>query len=181
MGPIARIGTGIEDEIIAIVLEKHAMEEVAIQALEGGQLKSRSFLVVLGALAVAAASPTPPAGSEKDIVALEKEWAECFVTGNPAAAREFIADDFTAVSSKAERYGKAEAIRQIVDSKGKYKSLDVRDVRVRFYGDAAVAQGTDVWEMSDGKRGSAVWTDTWVRTRTRGRWLIVAAQDTTPQ
>ena len=138
-------------------------------------LSSVLVAAVLGIAVVSARTPSPP---EKDIAALEKKWAECFVTGNPDAARKFIGDDFVGITSKAARYGKTEAIEEIVDSKGKYRSLVPRDITVRVYGDAAVSQGTDDWEMADGShtRGSAVWTDTWIRRN--GRWVIVAAQDT---
>jgi hypothetical protein len=32
------------------------------------------------------------------------------------------------------------------------------------------------WEMADGSKGAALWTDTWIRRN--GKWQIVAAQDT---
>jgi hypothetical protein len=52
----------------------------------------------------------------------------------------------------------------------------VGDVTVHVYGEAAVARGTDTWEMADGSKGAALWTDTWIRRN--GKWQIVAAQDT---
>jgi hypothetical protein len=50
-------------------------------------------------------------------------------------------------------------------------------VKVRFFGDTAVAQGSESWERRTGKPrlGRFVWTDTWVRRN--GHWQIVAAED----
>src|SRR5207249_11030373 len=50
-------------------------------------------------------------------------------------------------------------------------------VKVRFYGDTAIAQGSESWERRTGERGRFVWTDTWIHRN--GRWEIVAAEDLT--
>jgi hypothetical protein len=56
-------------------------------------------------------------------------------------------------------------------------SNHLNEVKLRFYGDTAVAQGSESWERRTGtpKRGSFVWTDTWIRRN--GKWQIVAAED----
>jgi hypothetical protein len=48
-------------------------------------------------------------------------------------------------------------------------------VRVRFYGDTAIAQGDETWERRSSERGRFVWIDTWLRRN--GLWQIVAAED----
>ncbi len=135
--------------------------------------------VLVGMAGVAFASEDPRAAAPAaQIERMEREWAQSFVTGVPGAARDFIADDFVGVSSKGVRYGKAQGLQDIADSKGKYKTFVVSEITVRVYGDAAVSQGADAWEAVDGSKGSSLWTDTWVRTH--GKWRIVAAQDTPP-
>jgi len=136
---------------------------------------------ILAAVVLSLAAIVPgadPAASDPagQITSMERAWADCFVQGVPGAAERFIADDFVGVTSKGVRYEKARAIQDIRDSKGRYRSLVAGDITVRVYGDAAVARGTDSWERTDGAKGSAVWTDTWIRRQ--GRWQIVAAQDT---
>ncbi|HEY1435733.1 MAG TPA: nuclear transport factor 2 family protein [Thermoanaerobaculia bacterium] len=129
---------------------------------------------------VSFASDKPRAdASALEIERLERAWAECFVTGVPGAARDFIADDFVGVSSKGVPYGKAQGLQDILDSKGQFRSFVVSGVKVRLYGNAAVAQGSDAWEGTDGSKGSSLWTDTWIRTG--DRWQIVAGQDTQPK
>jgi hypothetical protein len=56
-----------------------------------------------------------------------------------------------------------------------FVSNHANDIKVRFYGNTAVAQGSETWERRGGERGRFVWTDTWV-TR-NGKWQIVAAED----
>jgi hypothetical protein len=50
-------------------------------------------------------------------------------------------------------------------------------VKVRFFGNAAVAQGVESWVSRDDepRHGRFVWTDTWIQRN--GRWQIVAAED----
>jgi aminopeptidase C len=48
-------------------------------------------------------------------------------------------------------------------------------VKVRFYGNTAIAQGSESWEKRSGERGRFVWTDTWLLRN--GHWQIVAAED----
>ena len=58
-----------------------------------------------------------------------------------------------------------------------FVSNHANEVKVRFYGDTAVAQGSETWERRTGDplRGRFVWTDTWLR-RNR-KWQIVAVED----
>jgi hypothetical protein len=137
----------------------------------------RIFALLLTCMAAIVAGAEPPAADPSDhITQMEGAWATCFVTGEPGPARDFIADDFVGITSKGARYEKPRALQDIVDSKGKFKSMIVGDVTVRVYGEAAVARGTDTWEMTDGSKGAALWTDTWIHRN--GKWQIVAAQDT---
>jgi len=139
--------------------------------------RSLFALCLMSIISGAAASEKP----EDEVIRLEKKWADCFRSGNPGPAKQFIADDFIGTSSKAIRYSKAGALKDIIESKGKYSSFTTRDVTVRIYGEAAVAQGTDVWETADQskEKGSSIWTDTWVRVQ--GKWLLEAAQDALPE
>jgi hypothetical protein len=58
-----------------------------------------------------------------------------------------------------------------------FLSNHLNEVKVRFYGDTAVAQGSESWVRRTGepRQGRFVWTDTWLRRQ--GRWQIVAAED----
>ena len=58
---------------------------------------------------------------------------------------------------------------------GKVLSNEPDYVRVRFFGDTAVAQERNL-DQDGGRRRKFVWTDTWVKRS--GCWQIVNTQDT---
>ena len=59
---------------------------------------------------------------------------------------------------------------------GKYfSSNELGEVVVRFYGDVAIAQGSESWIRKSGERGRWVWMDTWLKRN--GRWQVEAAED----
>ena len=55
-------------------------------------------------------------------------------------------------------------------------NLGVEDVRIRLFGDTAIAHGRTTYIKPDGQPGAGRYTDTWVREG--GRWLCVAAHVT---
>ena len=54
--------------------------------------------------------------------------------------------------------------------------LEVHDVEVRVFGDAAIVHARTTFSMSDGRLGSGRYTDVWVRHQ--GRWVAAAAHFT---
>jgi hypothetical protein len=56
-----------------------------------------------------------------------------------------------------------------------FVSNHLDQIKIRFFGNTAVAQGSESWERRNGERGRFVWTDTWVLRN--GPWQIVAAED----
>ena len=86
-----------------------------------------------------------------------------------------LADDFLGVDPKGTLYDKAKMIADTRNAPQCFVSNRVNEVKVRFYGDTAIAQGDESWERRTGERGRFAWTDTWIRRN--GRWQIVAAED----
>jgi hypothetical protein len=93
----------------------------------------------------------------------------------PGHSRTILADDFLGVDPKGTLYDKAKMIADTRNAPQYFVSNRLNDVKVRFYGDTAIAQGHETWERRSGERGRFVWTDTWIRRN--GRWQIVAAED----
>jgi len=81
------------------------------------------------------------------------------------------------VDIDGSHYSKAKAIVHY-RSPSVFVSNHLNDVVIRFYGDAAVAQGDESWRKKDGTPGKFVWTDTWMRRA--GQWQVVAAEDLVP-
>jgi ketosteroid isomerase-like protein len=114
--------------------------------------------------------------AEAYIIKSEREWAESVAHGDVSVIERILADDFVGVDPDGKQYGKASMVADTREAPKVFVSNHVNEVKVRFYGDAAVAQGNE-WERRAGspKRGRFVWTDTWIRRN--GKWQIVAAED----
>jgi ketosteroid isomerase-like protein len=115
--------------------------------------------------------------AERFIKESESQWAEAGVKGDTQTIERILADDFVGIAPDGSSYDKAKEISTTQKDKGQMISNHVNEIRVRFFGDTAVAQGSETWEQraGDPKRGRYVWTDTWVRRK--NKWQIVAAED----
>lgn len=105
----------------------------------------------------------------------ESQWAESVATGDVSVIQRILADDFVGVDPQGRHYNKARMISETADAPKYFVSNHLNDVKIRFYGDTAIVQGSESWERKNGERGRFVWTDTWVRRN--GKWQIEAAED----
>lgn len=115
--------------------------------------------------------------TERYILDSERQWAESVATGDTSAIERILADDFIGVDPKGHLYAKQQMIDETRDAPKNFVSNHLNDVKVRFYGNTAIAQGSETWEKHSGERGRFVWTDTWLQRN--GHWQIVAAEDLT--
>ena len=113
--------------------------------------------------------------TERYIRDSERQWAESVATGDTSAIERILADDFIGVDPKGRLYTKRQMIDDTRNAPKYFVSNRLNDVKVRFYGNTAIAQGSETWEKRSGERGRFVWTDTWLQRN--GRWQIVAAED----
>jgi ketosteroid isomerase-like protein len=137
------------------------------------------FLIIATALSMPAQqSTTSNADAERYIRDSESQWAEAVANGDVSVVKRVLADDFIGVDAgDGHLYPKTEAISWIQDHHTEFVFNHVDEVKVRFYGNSAVAQGSESWErrIAEPRRGRFVWTDTWVLQN--GQWRIVAAED----
>jgi Domain of unknown function (DUF4440) len=108
----------------------------------------------------------------------ESDWGESEVSRDASVLERVLSDDFVGVDVDGTHYSKADALQEYRSRPSSYLSNHVNEVEIRFYGQAAVAQGDDSWEKKDGTAGKHVWTDTWVQRD--GKWQLVAAEDLVP-
>jgi ketosteroid isomerase-like protein len=115
--------------------------------------------------------------TERYIIESERQWAESVASGDSGPVERILAVDFVGVDPQGHMYDKAKMISDTHDAPQIFISNRLNEVKVRFYGDTAIAQGNESWERRVGepRRGRFVWTDTWIRRS--GRWQIVAAED----
>lgn len=137
----------------------------------------RTLIACLAALLLCCCKPDEHrrAETERYIIESEREWAESVATGDTTTIERILAEDFVGVDPKGKLYKKAEMIADTREAPKLFVSNHLNEVKVRFYGNTAVAQGHESWERRSGERGRFVWTDTWVRRD--GKWQIVAAED----
>ena len=108
----------------------------------------------------------------------ESDWAESTVTNDDKLLERILADDYVGVEIDGKHVTKGDAIREYRTQRSEFVSNHLNQVEVRFYGDAAVAQGDENWKLRDGTTNKFVWTDTWIRRK--GTWRIVASEDLIP-
>ena len=113
--------------------------------------------------------------TQRYILDSERQWAESVATGDTSAIERILADDFIGVDPKGHLYTKQQMMDETRNAPKYFVSNRLNDVKVRFYGNTAIARGSETWEKRSGERGRFVWTDTWMRRN--GRWQIVAAED----
>ena len=138
------------------------------------------FAGLLALLLVALAWSAQISGAEKAVSDLEYQWAEAQRLGKADVVAPLLADSFTNTDVDGESYGKSRLLSTLKG--GKWDVNGISDVKVKVYGDAAVATGSWKGKGVDGD-GTHIdrterWTDTWVKT-SKGDWQCVASQQTT--
>jgi ketosteroid isomerase-like protein len=133
------------------------------------------FVVVLFLLLGMAPSMKASDKDANTIVALENKWAQAAKTGDAAAVRPMLAETFVTTDVSGHSYSKQELLQTLKGGKWEYNAIS--DVKVRVYGDTAIATGGWAGKGIDGD-GTRVerrerWTDTWVRIA--GKWQCVAS------
>jgi ketosteroid isomerase-like protein len=107
----------------------------------------------------------------------EKQWAEAVASGDSTVVQRILADDFIGVDTKGFQYNKNHEVHNTPEGPKYFKSNRLHDLKIRFYGNMAVAQGDEIWVRYSGQQltGRFVWTDTWLFRK--DKWQIVAAED----
>ena len=141
-----------------------------------------SFLVVAIAsictIWAARAQQSSTADVERYIMESERQWAESVANGDASVVERILADDFLGVDPDGNLYEKAKMVADTREAPKEFISNHLNDVKVRFFGDTAVAQGDESWVRRTGTplRARFVWANTWIL-RTMGKWQIVASED----
>src|SRR5207248_10289626 len=96
-------------------------------------------------------------------------------------AEKYLADDWMGADSNGKWFTKADVLKMLADPKNnKYTSEKISGLKVRVYGDSAVATYTDTYDaMIEGQHRarSVLSTDVWVKNGSD--WKQVSSQGTT--
>jgi hypothetical protein len=132
-------------------------------------------VVLVCAAAVVFAETSTQKEAEAYIKQNEELWAAASAKQDTATVERIVADDFVGVDTQGNFFRKSEELDAVRKNEGGYVEGKVAEVNVRFFGEAAVAQGSETWRKRNGEQGRYVWTDTWIHRD--GKWQIVASED----
>ena len=150
------------------------------------------FLLVVCALAVVAVNGALLAGSSsstsgdmEQIVASERAWAQAPVKGDAVGMARLMSDDYVEIAMETApgtskgswvTTSKAEWVELVRSGREKYKSVDLRNIKVHLHGDVATVTGEYTQTgTNDGKdiSASGFYVDTWVKKN--GNWQVVSS------
>jgi ketosteroid isomerase-like protein len=86
-----------------------------------------------------------------------------------------LSEDFLNSNPDGTLVDRAAFLRQVAPP-CPVSNLDVEDVRIRMFGDAAIIHGRTTYTKPDGRAAAGRYTDVWVRES--GRWVCVAGDVT---
>ena len=121
-------------------------------------MKNKIAIALLCLLALSLAGgpkASAMAGVEDQIKKLEQDWAQATVKDGAAAVDQYEADDIISTDPGGRVTDKAQDKKDLSSGDLKFQSLEVSDLRVRVYGDTAVAAGTTTLKVPLSNRISA--------------------------
>ncbi len=117
------------------------------------------------------------AGAESQVTKLEQDWAQAIVKDGAAAVDKYEADDIISTDPSGRVTTKADDKKDFASGDLKFESAGVSDLKVRTFGNTAVATG--MMTIKGTYKGQDIsgkyrYTDTWVKRN--GKWQAVASQ-----
>ena len=127
--------------------------------------------------APAATAPAPAPAPTEDVTAvitgLEQEWVKAILAKDSATVDRLLVEDFIGTTD-AVQYGKMEALDDV--KTGTHEVLELNNILVRAYGDAAIVTMDQNEKSRHGKEnfsGHYFFTDVWVKQN--GQWHAVSS------
>ena len=135
-----------------------------------------AVLLGLSLPAVAMAEEKGTAADEAAILKLERDWATLVVKGDADGIAAIGSDDCTFVMPSGELVPLKQLISDMKAGNLTYASMNVDDLKVHVYGDAAVVFGLETEKSkykSEDTSGQYRFADTWIKKD--GKWRCVAS------
>jgi RNA polymerase sigma factor (sigma-70 family) len=149
-------------------------------------------IVALGAIAIATAGafaldrqgdkPTPPPGAKEEILALVHAWEKAVIDGDVGTMDRLLAYELVGTDPEGWIWDKTKYLDHVKRRAQQVAAVDLKDIRIQVYGDAAVEIGIGVGHYDQAKppwiaaRGHITerFTRTWIKRH--GTWQCVAYQ-----
>lgn len=135
-------------------------------------------------LALAQNTGTAPAkksaaGAEQQIKQLEQQIRSEVIKGDASGLERYEADDSVNIDGSGMMADKKHAIQMLKDGSIKYSAIDVKEERIRTYGNTAIYNGLANTKLTvNGKDYSGDYRVTIVWTKLNGQWKRVSFQAT---
>ncbi len=145
-------------------------------------MKNVLAIAVLCLLSLSLAAGQSAPGVEDQIKKLEQDWAQATIKSGATAVDQYEADDIISTDPSGRVTDKARDKMDLSSGDLKFQSMELSDVRVRVYGDTAVAAGANTLNgtyKGQDISGKYRFTDTWVKRN--GKWQVVGTQSTKVQ
>ena len=130
-------------------------------------------LISAASLPVRSAVNQPDRAAQAFILQSERNWTAT----NPkevALVKGIVADEYVGIYD-GRVFDKAGARKDAARGPGDVMTERVDSIHLRFFGNAAIVQGTSTSIHKDGRKTHAVFVDTWIMHE--GRWQVVASAD----
>jgi ketosteroid isomerase-like protein len=121
-----------------------------------------------------------PVGNDRDVLlALNASYVNAFREADVGWYDAHLAPDYVVVSSDGSMKDRAAALADFAQPvfATSIRSFPVDKVNVRLFGDVAVIHAENAYELKDGRKAVARYTDIW-RRQTDGGWKCIAAHIT---
>ncbi len=140
----------------------------------------KRFMIVLAFTVAASAFALAQGGNvEQSIKALTEQLNQAALKGDVATYDKLLADDYISISILGATSTKAQILENYKSGKTKFEAIDVLDMKVRVYGDTALAISTanvkghlGATDLSGQYRSVRVWV------KRKGQWQSVSFQAT---
>ena len=122
------------------------------------------FVIAIGSFALAQTT----ANVEQEIRQLEEQMRVATIKGDAAVFERLVADDYYNVNPNGLVRTKAEVIADVKSGVAKTTALEMTNIKVRVYGDAAVltCDATVKGQLRGARHGRSIATDSHIRQKT---------------
>jgi ketosteroid isomerase-like protein len=152
-----------------------------MSAMRTSRCLALGLFLVSGHLVCAQAASTGMPRTQKhevrhEIDQLEEAWRNAILKGNTAALAPLLADDYMAITSSGTLQTKEQALDNLRSGRVHFKTLEITDRKVRFYGTTALVTSVAAIEATTGEgeiSGDYRYTRVYVR-NAQGAWKVVS-------
>ena len=117
---------------------------------------------------------------EQQVIQIEHEWIDAFVQADTETLERILADDFIFTDPAGNILTKAEWIEDMTNGSLKFESIQIDDLKVRVFGDAAAVANGRTTVKAQSKEGgfNGKFCYTVMYLKRNGRWQPVAEHAT---